>query len=85
MSMKLRDEVPVDPIPYATSRRDPIYLFCCHTEWRLHRDIRAYQELLAALDDSSEDIRSLAESLLHRSSPRPRNNKGASRTSLEHP
>jgi hypothetical protein len=31
----------------------------------------AYNELLAALDDHDRDIRSLAEALLHRTSPRP--------------
>jgi len=51
--------------------RDPLYLFACHLEWRIKRNLAAYEELLAALDDQDDDIRCLAESLLHRSSPRP--------------
>jgi hypothetical protein len=51
--------------------RDPLYLFVCHLEWLTKRNLAAYQELLAALDDHDGDIRRLAEYLLHRSSPRP--------------
>ena len=51
--------------------RDALYLFACHLEWRTKRNLAAYQELLAALDDHDGDIRRLAECLLHRSSPRP--------------
>ncbi len=51
--------------------RDALYLFACHLEWRTKRNLTAYQQLLAALDDHDDDIRRLAESLLHRSSPRP--------------
>ena len=51
--------------------RDVLYLFACHLEWRTRRNLVAYQELLAALDDHDSDSRRLAESLLHRSSPRP--------------
>ncbi len=51
--------------------RDALYLFVCHLEWRTKRNVAAYQELLAALDDHDGDIRRLAEDLLHRSSPRP--------------
>ena len=51
--------------------RDALYLFACHLEWRTERNLAAYQELLAALDDHDDDIRRLAEYLLHRSSPRP--------------
>ena len=47
---------------------DPIYLFACHLEWRDHRKLSAYHELLAALDDGDENIRLVAEKLLHRSS-----------------
>ncbi len=54
--------------------RDPIYLFACHLEWRDHKSLRAYHELIAALDDSDQNIRCLAEALLHRSSPHPRSN-----------
>ena len=51
--------------------RDVLYIFACHLEWNIKRNLAAYQELLAALDDEDGDIRRLAESLLHRSSPRP--------------
>ena len=51
--------------------RDVLYLFACLLEWRTRRNLAAYQELLAALDDHDNDSRRLAESLLHRSSPRP--------------
>jgi len=50
--------------------RDLLYLFACHVEWHTQRSLAAYQELLAALDDPDEDIRMVAESLLHRSSLR---------------
>lgn len=57
--------------------RDPLYLFMCHLEWRDRQSVKAYEELIAALDDSSEAIRVVAEHLLsHRYSPRP---KGSSR------
>ncbi len=52
-------------------RRDALYLFACHLEWLTKRNLAAYQELLAALDDHDGDIRRLAEALVHRSSPRP--------------
>jgi hypothetical protein len=50
--------------------RAALYLFACHLEWRTKWNLAAYRELLAALDDDHCDIRRLAESLLHRSSPR---------------
>lgn len=53
-------------------RRDPVFLFACHLEWRDKGNFKAYEELVAALDDANEDIRVLAEHLLHRASPRPR-------------
>jgi hypothetical protein len=59
-------------------RRDPLYLFACHLEWRNRRNLKAYKELVAALDDHDEDIRYLAELLLHRSSPRPKAESGNS-------
>ncbi len=59
--------------------RDALYLFTCHLEWRTERNLAAYQELLAALDDHDDDIRRLAEYLLHRSSPR----KERAATSIE--
>ena len=52
-------------------QRDALYLFACHLEWRTTRNLAAYQQLLAALDDHDSDIRRLAGLLLHRSSPRP--------------
>jgi hypothetical protein len=51
---------------------DPLYLFACHLEWRLRGDLRAYRELIAALDDSDPEIRAVAETLLRRPSPRPK-------------
>jgi hypothetical protein len=59
-------------------RRDPLYLFACHLEWRDMRKLEAYKELVAALDDHDRDIRALAELLLHRSSPRPEAKSGNS-------
>ncbi len=56
-------------------RRDPLYLFVCHLEWRSRRNLEALEELVAALDDHDSDIRHLAELLLHRSSPRPEQEK----------
>ena len=52
-------------------QRDPFYLFACHLEWRDKRNLKAYNELVAALDDPAHNIRALAEVLLRRSSPRP--------------
>jgi hypothetical protein len=51
--------------------QDPLYLFACHLEWHQWRKLGAYQALVAALDDSDQRIRVIAEMLLHRSSPRP--------------
>ena len=56
----------------AVPGRDPLYLFACHLEWRNEGNLRAFQELLAALDDPDEEIRLVAECLLGGSSPRPR-------------
>ena len=50
---------------------DPLYLFACHLAWHQNRDVKAYQELVAALDDRNPDIRKVAENLLHRPSPWP--------------
>ena len=44
-------------------QRDPLYLFVCHLEWRDRGNLRAYQELISALDDHDENIRLLAEML----------------------
>jgi len=52
-----------------TGHRDPLYLFVCHLEWHRRGNLAACQELLAALDDRDSDILSVAEALLHRSSP----------------
>jgi len=54
-----------------TKRRDRLYLFAFHLEWRDKRNVKAYQELVAALDDCDERTRAVAETLLNRSSPRP--------------
>ena len=55
----------------ACTKRDPLYLFACHLEWRQAGSVAAYQELISALDDANPAIRAVAENLLHRSSPRP--------------
>jgi hypothetical protein len=52
--------------------RDPLYLFLCHLEWRKHRHVAEYNQLLAALHDVDPAIRQLAKSLLQRTSARPR-------------
>jgi hypothetical protein len=44
--------------------RDPLYLFACHLEWRGRGNLAAYEDLLAALDDSDCDLRTVAEVLL---------------------
>jgi hypothetical protein len=73
---KLTDPGPEHPA-HATREdalcgRDPIYLFACHLEWRDHRNLRTFNDLVAALDDPDQKIRRLAEELLHRSSPHPK-------------
>ncbi len=60
------------------SDRDPLYLLLCQLEWRDHRNLAAYGELVAALDDRDPIIRELAQILLHRRSPRPKS------TEVEH-
>lgn len=57
-------------------QRDPIYLFACHLAWHCERNMRAYQELVAARDEGDPQIRDLAETLLHRSSPPPADQEG---------
>ena len=59
-------------------RRGPLHLFACYLEWRDRRNLEAHKELVAALDDHDEDIRHLAELLLHGSSPRPKAESGNS-------
>jgi hypothetical protein len=56
----------------ARCSRDPIDLFACHLAWRDHRNLSAYHDLIAALDDPDQNIRRLAEALLHRASPYPK-------------
>jgi len=58
-----------------------MYLFACHLEWHIKRNLAAYHELIAALDDQDGDIRRVAEALLHRDSPRPAGCKTASEAS----
>lgn len=58
-----------------TRTQDPLYLFACHLEWHHGRSLGAYQALVAALDDSENGIREIAELLLHRISPRPQREK----------
>jgi hypothetical protein len=53
------------------AERDPLYLFACHVLWHRERNLKAYQELVAALDDCDPKIRAVAEDLLPRASPRP--------------
>jgi hypothetical protein len=59
-----------EPSPIAGTQ-DPLYLFVCYLEWHHSRNFEAYQELVAALDNSENRIREIAELLLHRISPRP--------------
>jgi hypothetical protein len=40
-----------------TGYRDALYLFVCHLEWHVKRNLAAYQEVLAALDDPESSIR----------------------------
>jgi hypothetical protein len=62
-----------------TGHRDALYLFACHLLWHSSRNLNAYQELLAALDDPNCEIGTVAEVLLRRNSPRPQ----PSETSVE--
>jgi hypothetical protein len=57
--------------PTIAGPQDPLYLFACYLEWHHWRNLGAYQALVAALDDSENGIREIAEVLLHRISPRP--------------
>jgi len=50
----------------AASGRDPLYLFTCDLEWRNYKNVRALEELLAALESPNEVERLVAESLLSR-------------------
>lgn len=53
------------------SARDPLFLLLCRVEWHNNRNVAAYMELVAALDDPDPQIRDLAKDLIHRTSPRP--------------
>lgn len=50
---------------------DPLYLLLCRLQWVRHADLKAYAELIAALDSPDEEVRMVAEGLLRRASPRP--------------
>ncbi len=65
---------------HSARHRDPLYLFACHLDWRTNRNINAYHELVAALDDRDEQTRDLAAELLQRCSPRPQAKKAQSET-----
>jgi len=62
-----------------TGNRNALYLFACHLLCHSSRNLSAYQELLAALDEPNCEIRTVAEVLLRRNSPRPQH----SETSVE--
>lgn len=55
-----------------TRVRDSLFLFLCHLDWKDRGDLKAYEELVAALDDANQEIRLVAEQLLNRASPRRR-------------
>jgi hypothetical protein len=63
---------------------DPLFLFLCHLEWRKHRHVAEYNQLLAALDDANPAIRQLAQSLIQRSSRRPRDREAHLQHSAAH-
>ena len=58
-------------VPEKDERRDPLYLFACHVEWRTNESPVEYEELLAGIDDHDGFIRALAEDLLSRKSVGP--------------
>jgi len=66
-----RNELHDPRLTKEAAARDPLYLFACHLAWHQNGDVKAYQELVAALDDRNPDIRKVAENLLHRPSPWP--------------
>ena len=69
----LRIKVEVIDMPETIGRGDPLYLFLCHLEWHRTGNVAAYQELLAALEDTDRDLCVVAEVLLQGSpqSPKP--------------
>lgn len=56
--------VRTDEMSGNVGHRDPVYLFACYLEWRRRRNLAAYHELVAALDEPDCDIRIVAEILL---------------------
>ena len=66
----LRSRVEVIDMPETIGRGDPLYLFLCHLEWHRTGNVAAYQELLAALEDTDRDLCVVAEVLLQ-DSPHP--------------
>jgi hypothetical protein len=66
----LRSSVEVIDMPKTIGHGDPLYLFLCHLEWRRTGNVAAYQELLAALEDTDRDLCVVAEVLLQ-DSPHP--------------
>lgn len=48
------------------TNNDLLYLFGCCLTWRRQGDLGAYQDLVAALDDSNSEVQMLADSLLRR-------------------
>jgi hypothetical protein len=53
-------------------RPNAVYLFACHVQWNNHADLKAYQVLITALDSNDEQVRKVAEALLHQKSPHPK-------------
>jgi hypothetical protein len=76
MAEQLAAEIQSEESLKLAPRRDPLYLFACYLEWRKEANLRAFQELLAGLDDPHEDTRIIAESFLGRPSPRRRQADG---------
>ena len=64
-------EPPLSKRSATAGNQDPLFLFACHVEWHHQRNLRAYQSLVAGLDASDKRIRAIAETMLHRCSPRP--------------
>jgi hypothetical protein len=53
-------------------RPNAVYLFACHAQWNNHADLKAYQVSITAFDSNEEQVRKVAEALLHRKSPHPK-------------
>ena len=69
-------EQPLSKRSAMAGNHDPLYLFACYLESHHRRNLGGHQALVAALDDSDQRIRVIAETLLHRSSPRPQKGCG---------